>query len=147
MWNKALLLRKPFECGLNVTCAPPQSLEHLAIWAVSRLIQCFALSSFKQLKGCCLNSTACMFLKKDQQISKITGTRWITPLHRKFLENLEEQNISKWLGFVVVLCFNLIHLHLIFPKVVKSYLAYMIYPDIQLPLFLLLTIVRDSFKV
>lgn len=39
------------------------------------------------------------------------------------------------------------YLNLIFPKVVKSYLAYMIDPDVQLPLFLLLTIVIDSFKV
>lgn len=43
--------------------------------------------------------------------------------------------------------FNLIYLNLIFPKVVKSYLAYMIERDIQLPLSLLLTIVIDSFKV
>lgn len=130
-----------------MTCAPPQSLEHLAIWAVSRLTQCFALSSFKQLKGCCLNSTACNFLKKDQQIFKITGTRWINPLHGKFSEDLKKQIIWKLLHFVSVLCFNLIYLNLIFPKVVKSYLAYMIDPDIQLPLLLLLTIVIDSFKV
>lgn len=130
-----------------MTCAPPQSLEHLAIWAVSRLIQCFALSFFKQLKGCCLNSTACNFLKKDQQIFKITGTRWINPLHGKFSEDLKKQIIWKLLDFVVVLCFNLIYLNLIFPKVVKSYLAYMIDPDIQLPLLLPLTIVTDSFKV
>lgn len=45
------------------------------------------------------------------------------------------------------LCLNSIYLNLIFPKVVKSYLAYMIEPDIQFPLFLLLTIVIDSFKV
>lgn len=130
-----------------MTCAPPQSLEHLAIWAVSRLIQCFALSFFKQLKGCCLNSTACNFLKKDQQIFKITGTRWINPLYRKFSEDLKKQIIWKLLDFVVVLCFNLIYLNLIFPKVVRSYLAYMIDPDIQLPLLLPLTIVTDGFKV
>lgn len=45
------------------------------------------------------------------------------------------------------LCLNSIYLNLIFPKVVKSYLAYMTEPDIQFPLFLLLTIVIDSFKV
>lgn len=87
------------------------------------------------------------FKKKDQQISKITGTRWINPLHRKFSEDLKKQIIWKLLDFVVVLCFNLIYLNLIFPKVVKSYLAYVIDPDIPLPLFLLLTIVIDTFKV
>lgn len=130
-----------------MTCAPPQSLEHLAIWAVSRLTQCFALSSFKQLKGCCLNSTACNFFKKDQQIFKIPGTRWINLLYGTFSEDPKKQIIWKLFHFVTVLCFNLIYLNLIFPKVVKSYLAYMIDPDIQLPLLLLLTIVIDSFKV
>lgn len=141
-WDKDLLLRKPFEHGLTVTCAPLQSLEHLAIWAVSRLIQCFALSSFKRLKGCCLNSMACNFLKKDQQISKITENKWITPLHKKLSEALKNQ-----FAFVVFFYFNSLYLNLIFPEVVKGYLAYMIEPDIKLPLFLLQTIVTDSFKV
>lgn len=133
-----------------MTCAPLQSLEHLAIWAVSRLIQCFALSSFKQLKGCCLNSTACNFFKKDQQISEITETRWITPLHRVFFQRTWRSKMFE--NYLILLSFlffyfNLIYLNLIFPKVVKSYLAYMIEWDVQLPLSLLLTIVIDSFKV
>lgn len=69
------------------------------------------------------------------------------PSPREVFKDLKKQLIWNLLDSVVLLCFNLIHLNLIFPKVVKSYLAYVIDPDIQLPLLLLLTIVIDSFKV